>query len=172
MIDHMTVTVRNPARTRAFLEKALAPLGYRVLMEFGGMFGMGDRKPYLWIRDGETPTQPMHIAFVAKRRADVDAFYDAALAAGARDNGAPGLRPDYHPSYYAAFVIDPEDGHPLEAVCNSEEPARARRRMPSTARARRSSAKPARAGKAKPARGGRTPARRRRSRVTRRRPGA
>jgi catechol 2,3-dioxygenase-like lactoylglutathione lyase family enzyme len=128
MIDHMTLTVRDAARTRAFLEKALAPLGYRVLMEFEGSFGMGDEKPYLWIHGGGTPTHPMHVAFAARRRGDVDAFYEAALAAGAKDNGKPGLRPDYHPSYYAAFVFDPEDGHPLEAVCHRAEGTAATRK--------------------------------------------
>jgi catechol 2,3-dioxygenase-like lactoylglutathione lyase family enzyme len=125
MIDHMTLTVRDAAVSRAFYEKVLAPLGYRVLMEFEGMFGFGDEKPWLWMKQGDPPTAPQHIAFAARRRADVDAFHAAALAIGARDNGAPGLRADYHPTYYAAFVFDP-DGHPIEAV-NHREPAPARK---------------------------------------------
>ena len=129
MIDHMTLTVRDMARSRSFYARALAPLGCRVLMEFGEMCGFGDDQPFLWMKPGDPPTTPQHIAFTARRRADVDAFHAAALAAGARDNGAPGLRPDYHPSYYAAFVIDP-DGHNLEAVTHRPEPARARRARP------------------------------------------
>jgi catechol 2,3-dioxygenase-like lactoylglutathione lyase family enzyme len=116
VIDHLTLTVRDFSRSRAFYERALAPLGYRVVMEFGAMCGFGDeRKPSLWMKQGDPPTTPQHLAFVAPSRAAVDAFHAAALAAGARDNGAPGLRLDYHPTYYAAFVIDP-DGHNIEAV--------------------------------------------------------
>jgi catechol 2,3-dioxygenase-like lactoylglutathione lyase family enzyme len=126
MIDHMTLTVRDLAVSRPFYEKVLAPLGYRVLMEFEGMCGFGDEKPYLWMKQGAPPTTPQHIAFSARRRADVDAFHAAALAAGGRDNGAPGLRLDYHPTYYAAFVFDPE-GHPLEAVNHRESVAATRR---------------------------------------------
>ncbi len=121
MIDHLTLTVRDYARSRAFYERVLAPLGYRVVMEFGPMCGFGDaRKPYFWMKQGDPPTTPMHLAFVAPRRAAVDAFYAAALAAGATDNGPPGLRPDYHPTYYAAFVLDP-DGHNVEAVIHRPE---------------------------------------------------
>jgi catechol 2,3-dioxygenase-like lactoylglutathione lyase family enzyme len=121
MIDHMTLTVRDIARSRPFYERILGPLGYRVLMEFEGMCGFGDRKPYLWMKQGDPPTTPQHIAFSARRRADVDAFHAAAMAAGARDNGRPGLRPEYHASYYGAFVLDP-DGHNLEAVTHRPEP--------------------------------------------------
>src|SRR5262249_36193009 len=117
MIDHFTLTVRDFKRSRAFYEKALAPLGYQVSMQFKGFLGFGTRrKPYFWIKQGK-PTQAMHIAFVAKSRKAVDAFHAAALAAGAEDYGGPGLREHYHPAYYGAFVVDP-DGHPIEAVCH------------------------------------------------------
>ncbi|TWT21579.1 VOC family protein [Luteimonas wenzhouensis] len=133
MIDHIGLTVADYARSRAFYERALAPLGYRLVMELtpeqtGGSYhggGFGDGKPDFWIgagRDGQTPTTSMHVAFAANSRAAVDAFHAAALAAGARDNGAPGLRPDYHANYYGAFVIDP-DGHNIEAVCHLPEDA-------------------------------------------------
>ncbi|HEX9243017.1 MAG TPA: VOC family protein [Anaeromyxobacter sp.] len=126
MLDHMTLTVHDMDRSRPFYEAILAPLGYRVLMESEGMYGFGDTKPYLWLKQGDPPTTPQHIAFVARRRADVDAFHAAALAVGGDDNGAAGLRPAYHETYYAAFAIDP-DGHNLEAV-NHREPTVARRR--------------------------------------------
>ncbi len=118
MIDHMTLTVRDLAATKAFLLKALEPLGYRVHREFPNLVGLGDTKPWLWLKSGDVPTPPMHIAFVARSRALVDGFHQAALAAGARDDGAPGLRAHYHPNYYGAFVIDPLNGHPVEAVCH------------------------------------------------------
>ena len=120
MIDHLTLTVRDASVSRPFYERILAPLGYRVLMEFGEMCGFGDRKPYLWMKAGDPPTTPQHLAFVAPSRKAVAAFHAAGLSAGGRDNGAPGLRPEYHPSYYAAFVIDP-DGHNLEAVIHRPE---------------------------------------------------
>jgi catechol 2,3-dioxygenase-like lactoylglutathione lyase family enzyme len=140
MIDHLTWTVRDIGRTKAFYTAALAPLGYAVVMEFEGMLGMGTpEKPFFWLRQGEPPTTPMHLAFRAKDRPSVDAFHAAALAAGARDNGKPGLRPDYHPNYYGAFVFDP-DGHPIEAVCHyppggkpRAKPARAKRAPARTA---------------------------------------
>lgn len=132
----MTLTVRDYARSVAFYEKALAPLGYRRVMEFEGMCGFGEEnKPFFWMKQGDPPTTPQHIAFRARRRADVDAFHAAALAAGGQDNGAPGLRLDYHPTYYAAFVIDP-NGHPLEAVSH-HEPATKARRAPARAKAAR-----------------------------------
>jgi catechol 2,3-dioxygenase-like lactoylglutathione lyase family enzyme len=118
MIDHLTLTVADVPRTRAFYERALAPLGYAVQMEWQGYCGFGaDGKPSFWIKGGPMPQTPMHIAFVARDRAAVDAFHAAAIAAGGRDDGPPGLRPQYHASYYGAFVIDPE-GHPIEAVCH------------------------------------------------------
>ena len=116
MIDHLTVKVRDVGRSKAFYAKALAPLGYEVVMEFGGGVGMGaDKKPDLWLAGGKQ--EPLHLAFAAKDRKSVDAFYAAAIAAGGKDNGKPGLRKDYHPNYYGAFVIDP-DGHNIEAVCH------------------------------------------------------
>jgi catechol 2,3-dioxygenase-like lactoylglutathione lyase family enzyme len=139
MIDHITLTVRDLAVSRPFYEAVLAALGYRVLMEYEGMCGFGDRGPAFWMRQGDPPTTPQHIAFMARRRADVDAFHAAALAAGGKDNGAAGLRPGYHETYYAAFAIDP-DGHNLEAVNHREEAqarpkkARAARRRPAPGR--------------------------------------
>ena len=126
MIDHMGFAVSDYARSKAFYEKALAVLGYRVVMEVtkadsGGAYegaGFGDKKPYFWVGSGEAPKGGLHIAFVAKDRAAVDAFYKAALAAGGKDNGAPGIRAHYHPNYYGAFVRDP-DGHNVEAVCHA-----------------------------------------------------
>jgi catechol 2,3-dioxygenase-like lactoylglutathione lyase family enzyme len=119
MLDHITLHVSDYARSKRFYESALAPLGYTVMMEFGGAFaGLGaDGKPDFWIAHAE-PAKPLHIAFASRDRATVDAFHRAALAAGARDNGAPGLRPQYHPNYYGAFVFDP-DGNNIEAVCHA-----------------------------------------------------
>lgn len=126
MIDHLTVSVADLAASAAFYERALAPLGYSVQMSFEGHRAFGaPRKPALWLKQALPATTPQHIAFVATSRAAVDAFHAAALAAGARDNGAPGLRRDYHPSYYGAFVVDPVNGHPIEAVCHA--PPRAER---------------------------------------------
>jgi catechol 2,3-dioxygenase-like lactoylglutathione lyase family enzyme len=119
MIDHAGVSVANVARSKMFYRTALAPLGYALVMEweqFAG-FGIGG-KPDFWIGQG-TPNEPrVHVAFRADTRAVVDAFHRAALAAGGRDNGAPGLRPHYHENYYGAFVLDP-DGHNIEAVCHT-----------------------------------------------------
>jgi len=118
MIDHFTLTVPDLARSKEFYRRALEPLGYSVLMDFGEMVGFGDRqKPYFWLKAGPSGTQPMHMAFEAPSREAVEAFYAAALAGGARDNGRPGPRSDYHPNYYGAFVIE-LDGHPIEAVCH------------------------------------------------------
>ena len=120
MIDHLTLTVKDYARSKAFYAKALAPLGYQVVMEFGEACGLGPQgKPVFWIHPG-APTTPIHLAFSSPDRETVDAFYGAAMEAGVRDNGAPGLRPQYHPSYYGAFVYDP-DGHNIEAVCHKPE---------------------------------------------------
>jgi len=121
MIDHTGLTVSDFARSREFYAKALAPLGYKVMMEFseGGeeAAGFGVTKPDFWMAQG-TPSEPrLHIAFAASNRAMVDAFYSAAMAAGGRDNGPPGIRAHYHPNYYGAFVLDP-DGHNIEAVCH------------------------------------------------------
>ena len=119
MIDHAGVTVANVARSKMFYRTALAPLGYTLLMEWEQFSGFGvASKPDFWIGQG-VPNEPrVHVAFRADTRAMVDAFHRAALAAGGRDNGAPGLRPHYHENYYGAFVLDP-DGHNIEAVCHT-----------------------------------------------------
>jgi catechol 2,3-dioxygenase-like lactoylglutathione lyase family enzyme len=119
-LDHVSLTVSDVARSRAFYVAALAPLGISVLMDGGHFVGFGkDRKPQFWLNPGK-PSGPVHVAFVAANRADVRAFYEAALAAGGKDNGAPGLRPQYHANYYGAFVFDP-DGNNAEAVCHLAE---------------------------------------------------
>lgn len=113
MIDHMSIHVSDSAHSISFYEKALAPLGYKVLMRFGEVAGLGEEAADFWIGPGAgTPT---HIAFRASGVDAVKAFYQAALEAGGRDNGAPGPRPQYHPGYYGAFVLDP-DGNNIEAV--------------------------------------------------------
>lgn len=121
MIDHLGLAVRDIPTSRAFYEAALAPLGYTVLRDYGTTLGLGaQQKPDFWLSAGGPTTPRLHLCFVAKDRATVDAFYAAALAAGAQDNGAPGLRPQYHASYYGAFVIDP-DGHNVEACVHRSE---------------------------------------------------
>ena len=120
MIDHTGVMVGDFETSRKFYAAALAPLGYELLLEFGGcVAGFGEPgKPDFWIGQGEVNTPRIHVAFRADTRQKVDAFYEATLNAGARDNGAPGLRAHYHPNYYGAFVLDP-DGHNIEAVCHT-----------------------------------------------------
>ena len=126
MIDHIGFPVADYAHSRAFYVSVLAPLGFAPVMDVtreqtGGYEGTGfgpPGRPQFWIGTGAAGGGSMHIAFVAATRAAVDAFYRAALAAGARDNGAPGLRPHYHANYYGAFVFDP-DGHNIEAVCHA-----------------------------------------------------
>ncbi|MFC5568683.1 VOC family protein [Lysobacter yangpyeongensis] len=132
MLDHMGITVADFAASKAFYERALAPLGYGPVMEVtpemsgsdARYLGFGaNGKPDFWIGAGAgmpVTHDGLHIAFSARSRVAVDAFHQAALAAGARDNGAPGLRPHYHPNYYGAFVIDP-NGHNIEAVCHLPE---------------------------------------------------
>ena len=118
MIDHIGISVRDLDRSIAFYTKALAPLGYELVMKWESFAGFGVAgKPDFWIDGREAPKQINHIAFRASGRALVRAFYDAALAAGGKDNGAPGVRPHYHEHYYGAFVLDP-DGHNIEAVCH------------------------------------------------------
>ncbi len=119
MIDHTGVNVEDLEASREFYTAALAPLGYELLLELhGAMAGFGEAgKPDFWIVGGEANTPRVHVAFRADTRQEVEAFYEAALSAGGRDNGAPGLRPQYHPDYYAAFVLD-LDGHNVEAVCH------------------------------------------------------
>ncbi|WUR14920.1 VOC family protein [[Empedobacter] haloabium] len=128
MIDHVGIVVTDFSNSRAFYEKALAPIGYAMLMELGpeitgtvrvAGFGIAP-KPDFWIseaRSGGTAGNTVHVALRVDSRALVDAFHAAALAAGGRDNGAPGIRAHYHPNYYGAFVLDP-DGHNIEAVCH------------------------------------------------------
>ena len=127
IIDHMSLSVADFEAMLAFYEKALAPLGVTTLMRLGkevtGNFeiaGLGREKPFLWIAEGGKAEPHIHLALRADTHAEVDAFYQAAIAAGGKDNGGPGLRKHYHPNYYGAFVIDPE-GHNLEAVCHKAE---------------------------------------------------
>jgi len=117
MIDHIKISVTDLARSVAFYERALAPLGYVVITKGEKFAALGvPGKPDFWIgvREG---SGHVHVAFRTKGRGDVRAFYDAALAAGGQDNGAPAVREIYHPDYYGAFVLDP-DGHNIEAVCH------------------------------------------------------
>jgi catechol 2,3-dioxygenase-like lactoylglutathione lyase family enzyme len=124
MIDHTGVLASNFEKSKAFYVSALAPLGYKVLMELSAEvtgsanvagFGVPPKVDF-WLAGGKPNVPHVHVAFRADTRAAVDAFYKAALAAGGRDNGAPGPRPHYHVDYYGAFVLDP-DGHNIEAVC-------------------------------------------------------
>jgi catechol 2,3-dioxygenase-like lactoylglutathione lyase family enzyme len=123
MLDHVGLRTKDVKGLVAFYEAALAPLGYSKLRDFtvAAGFGRGDEVP-LWIGQGEGDVtgSSVHLALTSDDRASVDAFYKAALANGAKDNGPPGLRPQYHANYYGAFVIDP-DGNNLEAVCNKPE---------------------------------------------------
>ena len=119
MLDHMNLIVSEPAKSKGFFAAALAPLGYKILYEIPGGVGFGVDHPILWINPGAVGRK-MHVAFAAPNRATVKAFYAAALAAGGKDNGAPGLHPQYHRDYYAAFVLDP-DGNNIEAVCRRPE---------------------------------------------------
>jgi catechol 2,3-dioxygenase-like lactoylglutathione lyase family enzyme len=119
MIDHVGLNVRDLASAKAFYELALAPLGYRIFMEWEKVVGFGIEAsvPDLWIHERGEPTTTAHVSFRAGDRTVVDAFHRAALEAGGRDNGAPGLRPHYHEHYYGGFVLDP-DGNNVEAVCH------------------------------------------------------
>ena len=122
-LDHVGLAVGEIGRSRRFYAEALRPLGLGIVLEFGDppVLGIGlPAMPQFWLHQGP-PSAPVHIAFHAVDRPAVDAFHAAALAAGGRDNGAPGLRPHYHPSYYGAFVLDP-DGNNVEAVCHTPEP--------------------------------------------------
>lgn len=128
MIDHITIGVTNFARATAFYDKTLAPLGVKRLVdvpvtETDGVqvAGYGDVRPWFWLAEERPTSGLLHIAFQARTQDEVDAFHAAALRAGGLDNGAPGLRPHYHPDYYAAFVFDP-DGHNIEAVCHAPTP--------------------------------------------------
>ena len=126
MIDHTGLSASAFDKSKAFYTKALSAIGYALLMEFPAsvtgntdVAGFGEPpKPDFWIYKGVANNPPVHVAFRVSSRAIVDAFYKAAMAAGGRDNGAPGVRPHYHEHYYGAFVLDP-DGNNIEAVCHS-----------------------------------------------------
>ncbi len=128
MIDHLGFAVSDLEKAKMFYLAALKPLGIDILIEVtseqtGGEAHIGfgaNRKPFFWIGTGKAIDGPVHIAFDAPDRATVDAFHAAALAAGGRDNGPPGIRAHYHPNYYGAFVFD-LDGHNIEAVCHLPE---------------------------------------------------
>jgi catechol 2,3-dioxygenase-like lactoylglutathione lyase family enzyme len=117
ILDHVGIHISDFDKSKAFYGAALAPLGIELVMAFPGAAGFGrGGKPEFWFSLGQD-ARKVHVAFTAPDRAAVDAFYHAAMAAGGRDNGAPGLRPHYHANYYGAFILDP-DGHNLEAVCH------------------------------------------------------
>lgn len=121
MFDHIGIGASNLEASKAFFVEALVPLGVTVAMEVPDAVGLGrDRKPSFWIGTTEEKCSALHLAFVAENRRQVDDFYRRALAAGGKDNGPPGLRPNYHANYYAAFVIGP-DGHNVEVVCHKPE---------------------------------------------------
>ena len=126
MLDHVSLRVSDFKRSRAFYDAALKPIGASALMEVtaeqsGGVPYVGygrPPRPTFWIAQASPVSGAVHVAFAVETRAEVDAFHAAAMAAGGRDNGAPGLRPHYHPNYYGAFVLDP-DGVNVEAVCHA-----------------------------------------------------
>ncbi len=131
MLDHITISVQDYEKSKAFYTLALQPLGYRLLIEVEGYAGFGETTDFkgfgsaenegpiatFWLYQGKNPTSHTHIAFRAKKRNNVDDFHTQALSAGGIDNGAPGLRAHYHPNYYGAFVLDP-DGNNIETVCH------------------------------------------------------
>jgi len=120
MFDHVTLRVKSFDKAKRFYTESLAPLGYKVLYESAGSIGLGDGKtPTVWIAREDPVTAAMHLAFTSPDRRKVDAFHAAALGAGGRDNGKPGLRADYGPNYYAAFARDP-DCNNIEAVCHKK----------------------------------------------------
>jgi len=128
MIDHLGINVADFDASKAFYDKAMAPLGASLLhmvpSEYTGgakVGGYGRDRPVFWLSDQAAEQKStQHVAFTARSRAEVDAFHAAALAAGGKDNGGPGLRPHYHPDYYGAYVFDP-DGNNVEAVCHAPE---------------------------------------------------
>ena len=122
ILDHFGFSVADAERSKRFYVQALTPLGIAIVMEGHGWVGMGrEGRPQFWFGGGDGQgAGPIHLAFVAQSRAEVRAFHEAAVAAGGKDNGAPGLRPQYHADYYGAFVLDP-DGHNIEAVCHAPE---------------------------------------------------
>jgi catechol 2,3-dioxygenase-like lactoylglutathione lyase family enzyme len=122
VIDHLTLRVHDLAASKTFYSATLAPLGYAVVMDYPDVVGLGAAgKPDFWLTEDKVAA-PQHVAFAAPSRAAVDAFHAAALAAGGKDNGTPGLRLHYHPHYYGAFVDDPT-GHHMEAVIHTPPPA-------------------------------------------------
>jgi catechol 2,3-dioxygenase-like lactoylglutathione lyase family enzyme len=121
MIDHIGIDVSNVDSSKEFYKAALMPLGYELAMEFDGLVGFGaSGEPDFWIHQEKGTTSKVHVAFRSTNRAVVREFYKAALKAGGKDNGVPGIREIYHPNYYGAFVLDP-DGHNIEAVCHDPE---------------------------------------------------
>ena len=121
MIDHIMINVEDFEKSKAFYVAALATLGYELITEFQGWAGIGaGGKPDFWIQGVKQTTPKIHVAFGAGNRATVRAFYEAALKAGGKDNGPPGIRQIYHPNYYGAFVYD-LDGHNIDAVCHNPE---------------------------------------------------
>jgi catechol 2,3-dioxygenase-like lactoylglutathione lyase family enzyme len=125
MFDHVSIGVRDLARTKRFYDATLKPLGYKCLSQDASALGYGRDAVALWIGKAERPVPPdegsyLHFCFTAPTRKSVDAFHAAALGAGGRDNGGPGLRADYGAGYYAAFVVDP-DGYRIEAYCGRAE---------------------------------------------------
>jgi catechol 2,3-dioxygenase-like lactoylglutathione lyase family enzyme len=117
VIDHLGINVSDLERSKDFYARALEPLGYSLFREWENGAGFGGESPDFWIHQRGRPAAGVHVCFRCSDRAAVDAFHEAALAAGGRDNGPPGLRPQYHERYYAAFVLDP-DGNNVEAVCH------------------------------------------------------
>ena len=121
ILDHIGIGVTDLVRSKAFYIRALQPLRIRVMLDLESWVGMGHKDhAEFWLSRVESVGAPVHVAFVARNRAEVRAFHEAAVAAGGKDNGAPGLRPQYHADYYGAFVLDP-DGHNVEAVCHAPE---------------------------------------------------
>jgi catechol 2,3-dioxygenase-like lactoylglutathione lyase family enzyme len=120
-LDHVGLDVSDYAASKAFYESALAPLGMRLMMEpVPNVGGFGDDFPFFWIAErGRGPDSGTHVSFTVEDHATVDAFHEAALAAGGRDNGGPGIREIYHPNYYGAYILDP-DGNNVEAVCHGQ----------------------------------------------------
>ena len=126
MINHVSIGVRDLARAKRFYDAALKPLGYKCLSDGESSLGYGGHSVAFWISVVERPVPPddgsgLHFCFAAPSRKSVDAFHAAALAAGGRDNGKPGVRADYDANYYAGFAVDP-DGYRLEAYCGRAEP--------------------------------------------------
>jgi catechol 2,3-dioxygenase-like lactoylglutathione lyase family enzyme len=120
MFDHVMLKVKDLKASKRFYTAALAPLGLSVQYDADGVLGFGPKDaPGLWMAEGD-PRGTVHVAFTAKDRSAVRAFYKAAIPAGGKDNGEPGLRPQYHANYYGGFVKDP-DGNNIEAVCHQEE---------------------------------------------------